>query len=249
MPRTLVFCAVWRLEPETVASLLSLEGQDHDLMFGYLAGRPGRQHHWQQYRRAWQVARASGYDALATVESDMIVPANMLTLLWETLNGGYDVANGLYVYRRSDVWNADAAELGAISASGKPGWGCALIGRRGLEIEPPRPAPSGAHCDSGWHDAAAAAGLKIAWDGRVVCGHKDRDGVILWPVPGGGARKERGIPSVALPWLEALRNAVRVRPVQAFGSVVGWWQPDGTIIVDGETAYSWIDAGLAEEAL
>lgn len=257
----LIFCPVWRLEPEALVGLLHLEmEEEHHIVFGYgLPRRPGRRHHWEQYARAWQLARAGGYEMMLIVEADMLVPRNAYALLRESMTAhGYDAMGGLYVFRYcgGQEWNVDggpdarARAIGRIQDSTRPGWGCFLVGPRGLAIDPPEWKPGQPHCDSLWYDAAKKAGLRIGLDGRVICGHKERNGVVYWPGEDGQTKRLKSSwGTLNYPWLEALRTgSAKVRPFTPFASNIRFQvDADGNWIVPAEVAVEWVDAGLVEE--
>lgn len=122
--RILVFCAVGpRMEPETLASLGALEVGLHEVQI-VLSRRPGQmgnRHILGQYQRARELALTGGYEALMTVESDMVVPPDALLRLVSVLEAGADGASGLYAHRHAY--------------------------RPGLEMYNPQMAPNGEFCN------------------------------------------------------------------------------------------------------
>lgn len=140
-----------------------------------------------KYQRGRDILLAGDYDAMLTVEDDMIVPADAAQRLWAT---GADVAYGLYVWRRdrNHLWSAyteltedhgtslsqdyDAAReaWGKVIEVQGIGNGCTLIRRHVLErinFEH----RGNACCD--WYLALDAryAGFRQVCDTAVVCGH------------------------------------------------------------------------------
>ena len=200
---TLIICPTYRLEPETVNSIFRLRpvgGMDivftrdnpHDTPEENVA---------HNYCKAQRMALDGDYDALLTVESDNIIPADTLERLYAV---DADVAMGLYLFRHGnpllnafvsnkpdDLGNslshfpqrlAEAWKQGIIEVTGA-GFGCTLIHRHVLEAIPFRH-ESGAYSD--WHFAkdCQRAGYITKMDFGVRCGHKrPEDGLIFWPTP------------------------------------------------------------------
>lgn len=163
-----------------------------------------------KYNAARRAMLDGGYDALLTIESDMIVPHDALAKL---LAADADVVYGLYCLRRPPYeWNAYSviadmrawvlskvpdrarADWGKVVPVDGIGLGCTLIRRRVLEQIAFR--ADGAlhddgrrsHCD--WYFAldCLGAGFVSCCDTRVVCGHitpVDETGAIgpsvIWP--------------------------------------------------------------------
>lgn len=162
--------------------------------------------HLHQYKRGREAFLRGRYDAMLIVESDIIPPADALQRLAQV---GTDVAYGVYRFRGSDIVNIferyrdrngirarnigeslsvrhsvfrRAVRMGVYPCSGA-GFGCVLIKRKVLEqiefrVEYPK---NGSYCDSFWTEDVYRAGFTMAADMRVVCGHKDENGEILWP--------------------------------------------------------------------
>lgn len=163
-----------------------------------------------QYNEARRLVLEGGYDALLTVECDMLPPPNAIRRL---RNCHADIAYGLYVLRRPPwEWNAysvmegmaawplsrvperAAQEWGEVVDVDGIGLGCTLIQRKVLEAIRFR-ADGLIHADGNrsyndWYFAqdALAAGFTQRCDTSVICGHihpqdeqgKDRPSVI-WP--------------------------------------------------------------------
>jgi len=165
-----------------------------------------------------------GYDALLTIEADMIVPSDALVKLAAV---DADVAMGLYVSRNSHIWlciptidgykgnalnaNRDAARAawGKVIKSEGAGFGCTMIRRNVLEKIEFRNHPKRKFADD-WQFALDCKehGFKMAHDLSVVCGHIIHEGGVLWPdidapelhrVEGVGVPQHKGIvlPDVA----------------------------------------------------
>lgn len=142
---------------------------------------------------------AGDYDALMTIEADVIVPPAALTKL---LAVNADIACGLYVSRSSRIWlcipqidgykgnalNADPAAAkaawGTVIKSEGAGFGCTLIHRRVLEQISFRDDKRRKFADD-WQFAldCKEAGFRMAHDLSVVCGHIIHTGGVLWPDP------------------------------------------------------------------
>lgn len=152
-----------------------------------------------KYRRAKSLALAGGYDALVTVEHDMVLPSDALAKLAETEAG---VVFGVYVLRHgSNVLNAwqykgdknlgmslslFPNELRALRRAGMGrvsgvGWGCTLIRRDVLERAPLT--DGGGDCPAGDIPFALWClrnGVTMMARFDVECGHIE-DGRILMP--------------------------------------------------------------------
>lgn len=157
-----------------------------------------------KYRRAWKLAIEGGYDALVTVEHDMILPVDALARLADTPEAG--VVFGVYVLRHgSNVLNAwqykgdknlgmsltlFPRELEILRRAGRGrvsgvGWGCTLIRRPVLERAPLT--DGNGTCPAG--DIPFATWClrnKIAMWARfdVPCGHIE-EGKVLMPYEDG----------------------------------------------------------------
>jgi len=163
-----------------------------------------------QYNEARRLTLEGGYDALLTIECDMLPPSNAIRRLRNT---AADVAYGLYILRRPPwEWNAYSvmegmaawplanvpararAEWGEVVDVDGIGLGCTLIQRRALEVMHFRASGllhqdgNRSYCD--WYAAEdwRAAGMTQRCDLSVICGHihpQDEQGrdrpSIIWP--------------------------------------------------------------------
>lgn len=105
----LLACPTYRLERETVESLLALraQGQAVDLWIGTDNPHPvtpdaGAKNMLHQLSRARRVFLQEEYEALMIVESDVIPPPYALDRLSQVLEEGADVAYGVYRLRYRD---------------------------------------------------------------------------------------------------------------------------------------------------
>ena len=207
----LAFTPVYRLEPETVKALFALqwEGPLSFLLQRDNPGANGIENHYHQYVRGRETFLRGPHDALLVVESDIIVPPDALARLAAL---DCDVAYGVYVFRSkaSQVVNiferypdnsgrparnigesltvrglwGEAQRRGVVPCSGG-GLGIILIKRHVLEAVPftmPEDPRGKTFCDSPWTQAVYSAGYTMRADTRVICGHKDTDGEIFWPL-------------------------------------------------------------------
>jgi hypothetical protein len=164
----------------------------------------------EQYNEARRIVLEQGYDALMTVEADMLPPPNAIRRLF---SAKADIAYGLYIFRRPPwEWSAyvNVQGMGGMSYSGVPdlarrvwgevvevegmGLGCTLIQRNVLERLEFR-AHGGYHADGkrshcDWYFAADAREHQFTQrcDTAVICGHihpTDEAGTggptVLWP--------------------------------------------------------------------
>ena len=184
------------LAPETVASM---DAQRFDGVLDWVVSKdnpypvPDHRNVLAQYRVARERCISGGYDALLTVEHDMVLPDNAVQELATTPG---DVAFGVYLFRwGSFVLNAfeyvgernigeslslhpkkarAAVKAGTVRVSGA-GWGCTLLRRSALEsIEFPEEYPENPAYDIRFAQLAIRAGLEMYANFRVLCGHKQR---------------------------------------------------------------------------
>lgn len=178
-----------------------------------------------QYAYGRELALAGGYDALLTVEHDMVLPPHALDRLWEA-DG--DVVYGVYKFRHgTDVVNAfefvgphnigsslslaprllgRAERLGEVEVSGA-GFGCTLIRRAVLERISFRPDGEAAP-DIPFARDCLAVGVRQVARFDVRCGHVEGGKVLMVGVEPSGMQAVRanqdvtvtltGVGSVAL---------------------------------------------------
>lgn len=193
-------------DPRCVESVSQQTYTDHTHEVSWLTDPlPGRNfaNVVRQYQRAWQMALEGGYEALLTVEHDMILPSHAAETMLAT---DAPVVYGLYMLRHGtptlNAWRYEGNRNMGMSLSLYPkevrearargwarvsgvGWGCTLIRREVLE----RMAVRGSEHDAG--DSAFAtdcirADIKLIARFDVECGHIKPDGLVLWPHELGG---------------------------------------------------------------
>lgn len=183
-----------RLEPETVQAILALK---HPAPVSRLfqADNPyrdddgGRRNILHQYQQGRAAFLAGGYDAMLVIEADIIPPPDALNRL---LALEADLAYGVYRFRHTDRINLVERdeperylELAALHDGpvevGGSGLGCTLIRRHVLELIGFRWGGGRAYADHYFTTDAREAGFSMRADTRVVCGHKDERGNVLWP--------------------------------------------------------------------
>lgn len=217
MSTLLIVCPIAdKLLLPTVRAIIELDPRGYDradtvfLRAAPVEGQDKRDAITAQYNEARRLMLAGGYDALLTVECDMLPPPNAIRRLRNT---GADIAYGLYVLRRPPwEWNAysvmegmaawplsrvpDRAriEWGEVVDVDGIGLGCTLIQRKVLEAI--RFRADGllhadgerSYCDWYLSQDARAAAFSQRCDTGVICGHihphdeqgRDRPSVI-WP--------------------------------------------------------------------
>lgn len=205
MPRVLVFTPTHDdlLEAETVASVEALRftAGTFDWVVSDENPHPGRDmrnvvHQFQKGRR---LALEGGYDAMLSVEHDMIVPSDALDRLWATdagvVYGCYQLRHkmrsvNLFRYENSrsvgmslSLYPRDlnlARQQGWIEVSGA-GFGCLLFRRQVLEGVPFRDA--GNAPDLPFASDCVRRSIKQIGRTDVVCGHIDKvwANATLWP--------------------------------------------------------------------
>lgn len=205
MPRVLVFTPTHDdlLEPETVASVEALRFPEgtFDWVVSDENPHPGRdmRNVVHQFQRGRRLALEGGYDAMLSVEHDMIVPPDALSRLWTTdaavVYGCYQLRHKMksinlfrYENNRSVGMSLSlyprelrlARQQGYIEVSGA-GFGCLLFRRRVLETVPFRDA--GNAPDLPFATDCVRKGIKQIGRTDVVCGHIDRawTQATLWP--------------------------------------------------------------------
>ena len=192
------------VHPLTEASLAALrgprEGGDELTIWRQGGDDPVLTHYENlcaKHNLARQRVLDEGFDALLSIEADMVVPADAVMRLTAV---DADVAYGLYVSRSTYMWllfeqiapkggasitktpERAAAVWGQVVPSAGVGMGCTLIHRRVLERVSFRLDAAGPFADD-WQFAldVAAAGFRQAHDTAVVCGHVVKDGLVAWP--------------------------------------------------------------------
>jgi hypothetical protein len=144
-----------------------------------------------QYRLGRERCLDGGYDALLTVEHDMLLPPGAVA---ELANTPGDVVYGVYRFRwgatvlnaceyiddqqrGAPLWMntsqaAEARQAGVVQVSGV-GWGCTLIPRATLErIEFPERCEENPAFDLVFAERCLRAGLRLVANFRVLCGHR-----------------------------------------------------------------------------
>lgn len=208
MARLLIFTPTIgdQMRAETKASI---EAQVTDIDYvwevGYHNPYPGEKMRnvVAQYQRAWQMALDGGYDALLTVEDDMVIPANAMQTLYETnapvVYGVYMLRHGTYTLNTWQYINNHALgmslslypkELKAYIKQGwgqvcGVGWGCTLIRRHVLEQIEIRSDSTDAG-DLAFARSCLGLGIKQIARFDVPCGHITPEGEILEPYKNGG---------------------------------------------------------------
>lgn len=220
--RVLVYCPLNPLYPQvqpmTLESIFSMRwGDPLDIVFGRedRPRLPAREdvhdNITKKYNNGRRMTLEGGYDAMLTVEADMIVPE---TTLQRLSNVDADVVYGLYVGRHSrHPWLAFSSlggppgpysgktftktpdicpkVWGNVVESKGVGLGCTLIRRHVLESIEFRNAPDHQVAND-WMFALDADALSFsqAHDCGVVCGHIDGK-VVYWPTANGQFRQEQ----------------------------------------------------------
>ena len=209
--RILIYCPVYRLEPETVHAILTLDRGEHaiQVLFDHENPPGGDERLTILYKysrmRGLLLARdiETGFDAVLIIESDIIPPKDALLKL---VDCNSDLATGLYMFRRSEPYVCNAARYipgkdwadqsyslfpddllkiwgKKIRVSGL-GIGCILIQRHVMEGVPFVDC-SQVHCDWGFSRDVLRRGYKTICDMSIICGHKRPDGMIIWPTQDG----------------------------------------------------------------
>lgn len=206
----MVFTPVYRLQPETVAAIMALEGVgavtlclQRDNPYAGDRETDGPKNHLHQYQRGRELFLCGGFDAMLIIEDDIMPPVDTLARL-ARLNA--PLAYGVYMFRhgakianvfeRYYPWPKlarnigesislahhwkDAQRKGAIECSGA-GFGCLLIRREVLEAHPFEAHPDGNFFDYYWTEQVYRAGYKMMADARCHCGHIDENQEVLWP--------------------------------------------------------------------
>ena len=209
-----MFCPTYQIDgidqikPETLAGIEAMqspEGVTVDSVISRDNPYPGKGHinTLHQYTQARARALSGGYDALFTVEHDMIVPPDALRKLWGTaapvvyalyvLRHGMAQLNAMHYTGNKNVGETlsvhprerdEAYRRGWVECSGI-GFGCTLIRREALETCDFRPSDGNPVPDRGLAEDCLRAGIKQIARFDVICGHIDSDSNrVLWPGKG-----------------------------------------------------------------
>lgn len=258
MTRVLMFIPTARLEPEALAGIMNQTYSgplDRMLTRDNPETESVNRNIVYNYQKAQRVCLAEGYDAMFTVESDVIIPPDAL----EKLDAiGTEIAYGVYAFRRGIVLNIThpstyasytghrrewQEKFGQVIECSGLGYGCTLIRRSVLERHTLHSEGDGGDSDSVLAAWARANGVRQMADTSVLCGHKRPDGVILWPERDRIRR-------------EGVSNPVK-RSVTAILPFSGWTERnemficrpgDPAVAIDYETAALLVGAGMAEYA-
>lgn len=211
MDKVLVYCPLNPTPPgihkRTLESIFALEWDGRaDIVFGkhdrevITADQNERNLDiTRKYNQARDLTLSNGYEALFTVEADMILPSS--NALKELALNGADVAYGLYVSRHGkhpwltmanvteqvrgskglgETWEERQSMWGKVVETAGVGLGCTLIRSEVLEVIPFRVKDEWIAND--WYFAidAREKGFTQVHDCGVVCGHIDNYRV-LWP--------------------------------------------------------------------
>jgi hypothetical protein len=195
-----------QMRPETVVSIKAQKTSvDYVWEVGYHNPFPEKLRNVvAQYQRAWGIALDGGYDALLTVEDDMVLPIDAIEKLYKT---EAPVVYGVYMLRHGtktlSAWRYENSRNMGMSLSLYPneakeafergwarvcgvGWGCTLIRREVLERVNIRSTGGGDAGDIAFAtDCVQANILQIArFD--VPCLHIEPNGNVLDPKYQGG---------------------------------------------------------------
>jgi hypothetical protein len=222
MDRVLIYCPLTPKSPgvhqRTLDSIFALEWDGHaDIVFGkhdrYQPQRRDISDYENErnrdivvkYNHARKMTLEGGYDALMTIEADMLPPKNALKRLDQV---DADIVYGLYVSRhgkhpwltmmnvteqvrgsqgKGETWKEREAMWGKVVDTAGVGFGCTLIRRNVLEAIPFRVKDEWIAND--WYFAidAREMGFSQKHDCSVVCGHIDGYRT-LWPDVANGWR-------------------------------------------------------------
>lgn len=153
-----------------------------------------------QFRKGWAMCLKGGYDAILTVEHDMVIPADALRKLWAV---DKPVVYGVYMLRhgppRISAWRPirspnvgmaldifpnelEIARKKVVAEVSGVGWGCTLIRREIVEKFPLHRSNDGHPSpDVPFATDLQAAGIQQYAHFGVVCGHILPTGEVLWP--------------------------------------------------------------------
>ena len=188
--QVLIFCPIHPERGLYKRTKSSMERLDGDV--AYSQDNPfdnARDNIAHNYNLARDYVLEHDYDALLTVESDMIIPENALKLMLEL---EADVVYGLYPFRKGGTWNCftridrkTATRLtsldksiqrgawGSVIESEGMGTGCTLIHRHVLEAIPFRVVEDRLNHDWVFALDVKNEGFTQMHDLRFLCGHID----------------------------------------------------------------------------
>lgn len=190
MPSLLVFTPAWGFGPQplTLETIAALEW-DGTLTHEIGWHNPYPSADWRnvtaQYMRARELFLAGDYDALLTVEHDMVIPSDAAALLWQAdapvAYGVYRLGMGLTLNARGmgghlckDRIETDIADVLGV------GLGCTLIRRSVLEAIEFRYHELTGTCDESFATDCIQHGYRQVARFDVACGHM-RNGLVLLP--------------------------------------------------------------------
>jgi hypothetical protein len=257
MKRVLMFTPTNRLEPEALGALLSVE---YSGPLDRLIARDNPETKQlflnivYNYQKAQRICLAEGYDALFTVESDVLIPPYALERL---LAIDADIAYGVYAFRQGAAilnithprtyasfsfhmkeWKALFGQV--IECSGL-GYGCTLIQRRVLEQHAIHTESDGGDSDTVLARWARENGIRQMADTSVICGHKRPDRVTLWP-----ERDRIRQEGTRVPILRAVRSLIPFSGWTDDNEMYICRPGDPPICIDYERAQILVGANMAE---
>jgi len=189
-----------QVSERTIASLEAQDWNDGQVTVLPMPSQTGLSHYddltWK-HNKARQMVLADGYDALWSVEADMVVPPDALTKM---LSVDADVVYGLYCSRRVGMWLcfptidgmhgtsivadkiAARRAWGNVVTSEGSGFGCTLIRRNVLEALEFRRDTNSAFADDWFFSLdVKARGFRQAHHCGVICGHIVDEHRTYWP--------------------------------------------------------------------
>lgn len=211
MSRVLLFCPTYKVDgmpqiksmtKESIDGVIAPPNVELDKLIGmdnpYKNG--GHRNTLHQYQKARGLVLSEGYDALLTIEHDMIVPEDALIKMWNT---DAPVVYGVYRFRTAPYYinaleynpgskgigstyslvpnkYAKALKRGWAEVSGI-GFGCTLIRREALEQFEFRAADTNYPPDMGFAIDCFCNGIKQIARFDLLCGHILNNGQILYP--------------------------------------------------------------------
>lgn len=156
-----------------------------------------------QYQKAWKMALGGGYDALLTLEHDMVIPPNAVQKLYDTDS---PVVYAIYMLRHGiptlSAWQYINNRALGMSLSLYPdevrkgrqqgwlevcgvGWGCTLIRREVLERVTVRSTGASDAGDMAFATDCVRGNIRQIARFDVPCEHIMPDGTVLHPYRGG----------------------------------------------------------------